>query len=249
MHVNMNIGMKNYLLNVNHINSQGLDQKQLIIKNSELQEQKDSVTISPLGKTKGIIESLMKQKQRINESKSELIGRTLEKGDNIESIKSQLESFEEQIETIDEQIAQTLAEEIKEENEEQKKMAYKNKKPKTDEEVQAERLNSIVDLSSSLNQAQVVSSVKTNMDGEARVLEIEIKLDESRGGASDLKKERLADLEKQSANLSTDINEIFNNVSEEIKDNSDNESVNPENTETTKEKKSKSEKELAQNKI
>lgn len=231
MRVNMNIGMQNNLLNVHNIN-QGLNQKQPIIKNGGLQERKDTVSISLLGKAKSLTESLMKQKQKIIESKNELIGRTLEKGANMNSIKSQLESFEEQIKNIDEQIAQTIAEQIKQQTEDQKKMAYK--KLKTEEEVQTERLNSIISLSSSLSQARVVSSVKTKVGGESRVLEMEIKLDESRGGVSTSKKERLADLQKQSANLTTQINESLIKVSEEIKDSNDNQLVEPENRETTK---------------
>lgn len=232
MRVNMNMGMKNNLLNVHHINNQNLSQKQPIIKNSDLRDQKDTVSISPLGKTKSLVESLMKQKQKIIESKNELVSRTLEKGANIDSIKSQLESLEEQLENIDEQISQTMAEQIKQQNEEQKRMEYKN--PKTEEEIQTERFNSIVNLSSSLAKAQVVSAVKTKSDGEARILETEIKLDESRGGASVIKKERLADLKKQSTNLTTQINENLVKVSEEIKDSNDNQLVESTKPETTK---------------
>lgn len=231
MRVNMNSGMQNSLLNVRHIN-QGLNQNNFAIKNSGLQERKDTVSISPLGKTKSLIESLMKQKQKIIESKNELIGRTLENGGNIDSVKSQLESFEEQLKNIDEQIAQTMAEQLKQQDEDLKKMAYK--KPKTEEEIQTERLNSIVSLSSSLSQAQVASSVKTKVDGESRILETEIKLDESRGGVSTSKKERLADLQKQLANLTTQINEGLIEVSEEIRESNDNQLVKPQNSETTK---------------
>lgn len=102
MRVNLNIGMQNNFLNVYHINNQDLSQKQSIIKNSDLREQKDTVSISPLGKTKSLVESLMKQKQKIIESKNQLIGRTLEKGGNIDSIKSQIESLEEELKTVDE---------------------------------------------------------------------------------------------------------------------------------------------------
>lgn len=235
MRVNMNIGMQTNLLKVSHINNQNLGQKQPIINNNDLREQKDTVSISPLGKAKSLVGSLMKQKQKIIESKNELVGRTLEKGGNIDSIKSQLESFEEQLKNIDEQITQTMTEQIKQQNEEQKKMEYQ--KPKTEEEVQTEHFNSIINLSSSLAKAQVVSSVKTKSDGEARILESEIKLDESRGGASTAKKERLADLKKQSTKLTTQINENLIKVSEEIKDSNDNRLVESERAETTKDNK------------
>ena len=76
--------------------------------------------------------------------------------------------------------------------------------------------------------------MKTKVDGESRVLETEIELDESRGVVSAYKKERLADLQKQSANLTTQINEDLIEVSEEIKDSNDNQVVKPENSEINK---------------
>lgn len=239
MHVNINIGMQNNHLNIRNINNGDLNQKQSIIKNSDLREQKDTVSISRLGKANSLVELLMKQKQKIIESKNELVGRTLEEGGNIGSIKSQLESFEEQLKNINEQIAQTMAEQIKQQNEEQKKMEYK--KPKTEEEVQTEHFNSIVNLSLSLDKTQVVSAVKTKTDGEARILETEIKLDESRGKASRIKKERLADLKKQSANLTTQINENLIKMNEEMKDRNDNRLVESTKPETTKDNKSNAE--------
>lgn len=235
MRVNINIGMQNHLLKVQHSNNQNLSQKQPITKNGDLLEQKDTVSISPLGKAKSLVESLMKQKQKIIESKNEIVSRTLEKGGNIDSIKSQLESFEEQLKNIDEQIAQTMTEQIKKQNEEQKKI--ENKKTKTEEEVQTEWLNSIVSLSSSLTQAKVVSAVKTKADGEAKVLETEIKIDESRGGASVIKKERLADLKKQSENLTTQIHENLIRVNGKISDINDNQVVESKESKTTKDNK------------
>lgn len=223
MRVNMNIGMQNKILIVRDL-KQGLNQNDFAIKNNEQQEQKDTVSISPLGKANNLIESLMKQKQNIIKRKNELIGTVIEKGRSMDNIKSQLECFEEQLKNIDEQITQAMAEQFKQQNESKIEIEYK--KPKTEEEIQTERLNSIVNMSSSIRQEQVVSSVKTKVDGESRVLEMEVKLDESRSGASASKKERLADLQKQSANLTTQINKDLIEVSEEINDN--NQLVKPE---------------------
>lgn len=238
MRVNMNIGMGNNILNVRNIN-QSLNDNKYFIKNIESSSQEDTVSISPLGKAKSLIQFLMKQKQKIYESKDELITKTLEEGRNIDSIELQLKHFEEQLKDIDEQITQTMSEEItkaleeksKQKDENFKNMMYEN--PKTEEEIQTERLNSIVSLSSNLNQAQALSSNKTKLDGESRILEIEIKLDESRGGASKYKKERLDKLQKQSKNLNTKINKEFIKLNEEIKDNNDYQ-AKIENSETTK---------------
>lgn len=224
MRINMNIGMENNILNIRN-NNQDLIDKKASIKDINPQSKEDSIFISPLGKAKSLIQLLMKQKQKIYESKDELITKTLEEGKDIESIELQLKHFEEQLKNIDEQIAQTMSEEIAkalEENPKQKNENLKNmiyEKPKTEEEIQNERLNSIVNLSSNLNQAQAVSSIKTKLDGESRVLEIEIKIDESRGGASTYKKERLDKLQKQSKDLNDRINKELVELNKEIKDN------------------------------
>ncbi len=230
MQINMNLGGKNNFLNMYSLNSQVSDQKQSIMKNNELQIQKDSLSISPFGKAKNIIESLLKQKQKIIENKNDFIGRTLEKGGDMESIKPQLEAFDEQIKNIDEQIARTISEQIKQQTDALKKTEYNQ--PQTGEKTSTERLNSIISLSSNLSQARVVSAVKTKMEGEARVLAREIKTDEARGGASIYDKERLNNLQKQSAKLTTQINEKLINVSEEIKNDNDKQ-AEPETPEPT----------------
>lgn len=79
MRINPNIGMQNGFLNVYRIN-QDLNQNSYALKNSQQHDRKDTLSISPLGKTNSLIESLMKQKQDIIERKNELIGNTLEKG-------------------------------------------------------------------------------------------------------------------------------------------------------------------------
>jgi hypothetical protein len=210
----MNIGMQNKPINTHPIPAQNYNQAQSIEKNVNSEDQQDTVSISPLGKTQNLIESLIKHKQNIIDSKNSLVGRTLEKGENIDSIKPQLEAIEEQLKIIDEQISQIMTERIKQQNDDEKKTNYK--KPKTEEELQTEHLNSVVRLSVGLDKTKVITSVKTKTDSEANILETEIKLDESRGGASEMKKERLADLKKQSANLSNQISESLNEVDEEI---------------------------------
>ncbi|MDD2401921.1 MAG: hypothetical protein PHI90_01620 [Clostridia bacterium] len=236
MRINMNSSRQNNFFNVSN-NNQGLNQKNFAIKNSGQQKPKDTVSISTLGKVKSLIDSLMEQKQNIIERKNELIYTTLEKGENMDSIKPQLECFEGELKNINKQIAQTKVEQLKQQVGSQKEVAINksNNNLKTEERIQTERLNSIVSLSSSLSQAQVVSSVKTKVDGESRSLEMEIKLDESRrGGASVSKKERLANLQKQSVDLTTKINGKLIRVSEEIKISNENQLIKPESSATTK---------------
>lgn len=236
MRKDMNIAMHNDFLNASTIN-RGFHELNFAVKGNEEQkgiERKDTVSISPLGKAKSLIESLVKQKEKIIENKNELIGRTLENGGNMDSIKTKLEAFEEQVQNIDNQIAQITSDQLKQQAEEQKKAAYK--KPKTEEEVQTERLHSMVSMSSSLDQAKVVSSVKTKVDGETKVLQIEIKLDASRRGASMSKYERLADLKNKSSDLSIQVGENLGKVYEEIKDVNDHPLTEPKYSETIKNK-------------
>ncbi len=233
MGTNMNITIKNNFFNTTPIN-RGLYEKNFAIKGSEQQGGKDSdsISISSLGKAKSLIESLTKQKEKIIENKNELIGRTLEKGGSMDSIKARLETFEEQIKNIDNQIAQITSEQLKQQVEEQKKVAYK--KPKTEDEVETERLHSMVNMSSSLDQAKVVSSVKTKVEGELRVLGTEIKLDASRKGVHKSKYERLAELQNKASDLTSKIGESLSKVYEEIKDNNENQVTEEENSKTAK---------------
>jgi hypothetical protein len=239
MRINPNIGMQNGFLNVYRIN-QDLNQNSYALKNNQQHERKDTLSISPLRKTNSFIESLMKQKQDVIERKNELIGNTLEKGRDMDSIKSQLESYEEQLKTIDERIAQIMAEQAKQQAEKQKET--KNAKPKTEEEIPAEteRLNSIISLSPPPKQAQVISSVKTKVDGDARVLKSEIELDKARAGSSPSAKEfiankdtRLTEMQKLSANLTVQIGDKLVEVNEEIKKNGNNQTVKLEKPNTT----------------
>lgn len=226
MRVNINIDRHNNFLNAHYLN-RTLNHSSSAQK-SERQEQKEavSVSISPLGKANSLVEVLMKQKQQIIENKNDLIGKTLEKGEGMDSIKSQLENYEEQLKDIDAQITQIMTEYSRQETEKQKGITYEA--PKTEKGYQTELSNTILGSSSSLNQTQVVSSAKNRIDGEARVLESEIKLDGARGGASTSKKERLAELQKQSANISAQIGEDLVDVNEEIEKRNDNQLFEPE---------------------
>lgn len=229
MRTNMNIGMQKSFLHIRHVNP-GLNQNKVAMEGGKQQGLKDILSISSRGKASSFIESLMKQKQNITEMKDKLVGKTLEKGGDMDSIKVQLEYFEEQLKNIDEQIAQTIAEQSKKQAEAQKEIIYK--KPNTESEIQTERLNFVVDLSTKLIQTQALSSVKTRIDGESRVLEMEIKLDESRGGASTSKKERLGHLKQQSANIATQMNKGFIEMGDEIKSSNDSKLVKSQDTET-----------------
>jgi cellobiose-specific phosphotransferase system component IIA len=234
MNTNMNITIKNNFFNVGSVN-QGLFENNFAIKGNVQQGRKDTISISPSGRAKSLIESLNKQKEKIIESKNELIARTLEKGCGMDSIKDRLETFEEQIKGIDNQIAQITSEQLKQQAEEQKKIAYK--KPKTEDGAETERLHSMVSMSSSLDEAKVVSSVKTKVEGQSKVLRMEIKLDASRKGVHKTKYENLAKLQNRSSDLIAHVGESLSKVYEEIKEikeNDENRLVESEYSKTAK---------------
>ncbi len=232
MNTNMNITIKNNFFNAGSVN-QGLFENNFAIKGNVQQERKDTISISPSGRAKSLIESLNKQKEKIIENKNELIARTLEKGCSMDSIKDRLETFEEQIKGIDNQIAQITSEQLKQQAEKQKKIACT--KPKTEDGAETERLHSMVSMSSSLDEAKVVSSVKTKVEGQSKVLGMEIKLDASRKGVHKTKYENLAKLQNRAADLTAQVGESLSKVYEEIKEikeNDENRLVEPEYSKT-----------------
>ncbi|MEG0565368.1 MAG: hypothetical protein RR590_03990, partial [Hungatella sp.] len=113
--------------------------------------------------------------------------------------------------------------EMEKQAEELKKQA--DSTPKTEEEIQNERLANITSLSSDLEQAKVIRSVQTGIDGDARVLKSEIALDKSRSGSSPAaaefltKKEALlADMQHRSLDLASQISEKLSDVIEKADD-------------------------------
>lgn len=220
LNLDLSLGSK---INLSEVKPQQLNQRQSIMLNNEIIPQNDTVSISPLGKSKSIINSLLDQKQKIIETKNELISKTLEQGGDLVDIKTQLKSFEEQLENIDEQIAQISAEQMKQQAEKQQiEIKKETKKPVTEQDAQANRLNALINLSSGLAKTEGLSLAKAKIDGEERVLLSEIKIDETRGAATEHKKERLADLKKQSADLASQLNSNLSEINQDLKNNNEN---------------------------
>ena len=75
----------------------------------------------------------------------------------------------------------------------------------------ASTMQAMISAGSAMAQAQMQGSVATRMNGEARVLESEIKLDEARGSNVEAKREELAELqEKAVAAEATQMNTLAN---------------------------------------
>ncbi len=205
-----NIGQNNFL-NIRRVNQSIA--RQLVNSNSlqsAKDEPKDIVSITPQGKAYSIIANLIKQKMNITENKNSLISDTLEKGGTLDSIQSQLKVYEEQLKNIDGQISYVMAKEI--ENQAEKMKLKYDKKPETKDEIQTERLASIISLSGDLEQAKTVSSVKRGVDGESRILKMEIEMDKayaelSKGALKakvENKEAKLADMGQRSLRLASE---------------------------------------------
>lgn len=176
----------------------------------------DMVSISSLARSKNKIESLNKQKQKLMESKNDLITRTLESWKDVETIKEQLETFDNQVKNIEEQISKIIGDQLKSNKETGKKLTYEI--PKTKDQLEKERLNQVVDLSLNLNKAKNFSSIKKKLGRELRTLESEIKLDESRGVNAYLKRDKLANLDKNLSNINDKLNERTDQIKEKLEE-------------------------------
>lgn len=77
----------------------------------------------------------------------------------------------------------------------------------------------MVDLSSGMSQIRTVQSSQTQVEGEARVLESEIKMDKGRTGDTEItakKEEKLAQLQQKAAELTANTVKISGEITEKI---------------------------------
>lgn len=126
-----------------------------------------------------ITENLMGQKQLFLEWKEELINSTLEKGYDVTSIQDILDSYEEQLKELDQQFSQEIAKQ-NEKQLEAMQSSKKNYKQKTKQEMEQEKISNLIELLSGMSQTKVLQSSQTQVEGEARVLESEIKMDKGK---------------------------------------------------------------------
>lgn len=186
----------------------------------------DSLTISPQGKAASAIEQLLKQKEAIKERKNEFMNTALEEGRTMDSMRPQLEIYEEQIKAIDDQIGQIAAQQTQETMQKtQAEGKPENKQPKTEGELQQEKLNTMMALSTSIENVKTVDAVRTKTQGESAVLKSEIELDKMNAngleGAQkmiDKKEEQLDKLEEQTQNLTAQVGQELSNVTQEVQE-------------------------------
>ncbi|MFJ7737481.1 hypothetical protein ACIQ2D_14305 [Lysinibacillus sp. NPDC097287] len=182
------------------------------ILQTQYRVQKDKLTIGQQARNlfKGqqhktnLIESLIKQRENIQEMKSNLTERTIDNGEDITSIKEQLKEFEKQIAEIDAQIAEQQIVEQKKPNEDMQ-VAGKHSATPTDELLVKTTL---------LDQAKTLHTTNDALKREQHRLESEVNLDANRGIFIDRKYEKLSNLENR-------IQDTQEAVAEKIEDFSD----------------------------
>ncbi|MBI6872414.1 hypothetical protein [Clostridium aciditolerans] len=175
-----------------------------------------------------ILENLMKQKENLMDSKSAIMEKALKDGDNLSSVKEKLKDIDKQIEEIDKQMNKIQLEEQRKAlgNEGKDKKGKETNKisneTSTEDEkigIPKDKMDSMLSLSGSLSQAKALSSQRTSISGEARVLKFEIKIDEGRGINPINKKKRVAQLDENIENINEKINDKLKEVNNQNNDN------------------------------
>lgn len=206
----------------NSFNLEAVNQK--INRNKSLKEQqsnsamqlgnRDSVFISKRGKQNSMIQQLMDQKQLIQECKDAEMQRGLEHGYvNQEKI----DEYDKQLELLDKKIAEAATKQSVN-GEDKKDTGQKDNGDivLTREEYEKKKFTDMMNLSSSLEESDIILSVREKMDGEASVLKAQIKSDGGR--VSESKLERIAQIEEKSAQLLEGAGEKISHINNEMSD-------------------------------
>lgn len=196
-------------LNINAINRSAANQTEALFGKKKDDENRDATTISPVGKNQSMLELLMKQKEFLQEQKKSLMDSSQENGTDV---KAQMEEYEKRLKEIDNQISQLQARQAEETDEEDSDGRIYDK-PKTKEEAQVDQLNGITALSSNQEQAETIQQEKKHMDGNIRVLDVEIA---SGKGNIEAKSKKAAELKGRSLELDDNISQKLENVQKSV---------------------------------
>lgn len=203
----------NYAINqkISRLNNENDTQNNLSIQ----QRNRDSIFISKQGKKESIIQQLMNQKKLIQESKDAELKRGLEEG---YINQDKLSEYDEQLEMIDKQIVEATAKQSVEDEKENNDDLTDNN-VMTKEEYEQHKMMNIMNSSLGMEQVEVVSSVKDEMDGEARVLKAEIKSDGDK--ALESKKKRVIEIESRTSDLLEQVGDRTADINDNITESKD----------------------------
>lgn len=198
-------------LNINAINRSAANQTEALFGKKKDDENRDATVISPVGKNQSMLELLMKQKEFLQEQKKSLMDSSQENGTDV---KAQMEEYEKRLKEIDNQISQLQARQAEETDEDDSDGRIYDK-PKTKEEAQVDQLNGITALSTNQEQAETIHQEKKHLDGNIRVLDVEI----ARGiGNIEAKSKKAAELKGRSLKLDDNISQNLENVQKSIEE-------------------------------
>jgi len=198
-------------LNINAINRSAANQTEALFGKKKDDENRDATVISPVGKNQSMLELLMKQKEFLQEQKKSLMDSSQENGTDV---KAQMEEYEKRLKEIDNQISQLQARQAEETDEDDSDGSIYDK-PKTKEEAQIDQLNGITALSTNQEQAETIHLEKKHLDGNIRVLDVEI----ARGkGNIEAKSKKAAELKGRSLKLDDNISQNLENVQKSIEE-------------------------------
>ena len=203
----MFIGKVNNLFNVDAVNRK-------FNRNTTNEEEKgflrnDIATISPKGKAMNTIERLMKQKDFIKKCKASLLEQMTNKetGYCAADITKKIEEYEKQLDSLDEQIAKEMAKQTDGMGEESSNSMYKKNQPLTKQEANNKRMADITKMSTEVGKGEMINSVKNRLEGEKGVLEAELK-----SGDSEIKRQRIEEIDNRTAELSKKAGETLARV-------------------------------------
>ncbi len=147
----------------------------------------DQVSLSPRGKSSGLLASLMNQKELIRMNKDTLIKRELgEDGVKTGNFSKQLEDYEKQLEELDEQIAREMAKQAQGEDEES--TIHKDPRNTDSEKTPEENMLELsTENSAAVEKTQVMENAREKRERDKITAETELQLSElqrcKRGGS------------------------------------------------------------------
>lgn len=129
------------------------------------------------------LKAIAERRQQITESKNELITKTLENGGKLTDIAEPLKMYEEQLKNLDKERQLAIAKEA-EKNKAEKEVdkageSQKVEKPKTEEELQAQKVNKTAEKIARFDTVVDSLSMAESMKARVKVLKSEMELDSS----------------------------------------------------------------------
>ena len=171
------------------------EKKDTIFNGKEARQQLQQLTAG----NRNMQERLMEEQAALHERRSELIERTLEKGDDLSSIQEQLETIDEQIQQVEQALVKERA------------IDHEALLGKDEEVVEQTEEESVMQSATTYEQLKTIQQTKNYVERESRTIRSEIQQDQRFGISTEEKEEKLASLEQRLSNISEKMTELFEN--------------------------------------